>query len=64
MFHSVSATFGAPFLLFLLPIAFVLFSLVSTDDKGIATASNEISGLPSIDCCAGSGQGCAARIRS
>lgn len=55
MFHLVSATFGVPFLLFLLPIAFLLFSLVRTHDKGIATASNEISGLPSIDCCAGGG---------
>ena len=49
MFQSVSARFGVPFLLFLLPIVFVLVFLVSTHDKGIATASNEISGLPSID---------------
>lgn len=49
MFQSVSARFRVPFLLFLLPIVFMLVSLVSTRDKGIATASNEISGLPSID---------------
>jgi len=49
VFQSVSARFGVPFLLFLLPIVFVLVFLVSTHDKGIATASNEISGLPSID---------------
>ncbi len=48
MFRSISTKFAAPFPLFLLPIAFLLFFLVSTHDKGIATASNEISGLPSI----------------
>jgi hypothetical protein len=48
MVKSISAKFAASFLLFLLPIAFLLFFLVSTHDRGIATANNEISGLPSI----------------
>lgn len=48
MVKSISAKFAAPFLLFLLPIAFLLFFLVSTHDRGIATANNEISGLPGI----------------
>ncbi|MCU0885585.1 MAG: EAL domain-containing protein [Beijerinckiaceae bacterium] len=48
MLRSISAKFAAPFLLFLLPIAFLLFFLVNTHDKGIATARNEISGLASI----------------
>jgi diguanylate cyclase (GGDEF)-like protein len=37
-----------PFALFLAPIAFLLFFLVETHQKGLSTARNEISGLPAV----------------
>ncbi|MGL4440004.1 MAG: EAL domain-containing protein [Bosea sp. (in: a-proteobacteria)] len=49
MFRTLGAKLAAPFALFLLPIAFLLHFLVGTHERSIATARNELSGLPSID---------------
>lgn len=49
MFRTLGAKLAAPFALFLLPIAFLLFFLVRTHEQGLASARNELSGLPSIN---------------
>jgi diguanylate cyclase (GGDEF)-like protein len=49
MFRSLGAKLAAPFALFLLPIAFLLYFLVGAHERSIATARNELSGLPSIN---------------
>lgn len=49
MFRSIKAKFVAPLLLLVLPVAFLLQFLVNTHNKGIATARNELAGLPSIN---------------
>jgi diguanylate cyclase (GGDEF)-like protein len=49
MFKTLGAKLAAPFSLFLLPIAFLLYFLVGTHERSIATARNELSGLPSIN---------------
>ncbi|MCX7324817.1 MAG: EAL domain-containing protein [Hyphomicrobiales bacterium] len=49
MFRSIKAKFVAPLLLLALPFALLLHFLVSTHERGLATARNELSGLPSIN---------------
>lgn len=49
MFRTLGAKLAAPFALFLLPIAFLLYFLVSSQERSVATARNEMSGLPSIN---------------
>ncbi len=52
--RSISLRLALPFLLFLAPIAFVLYYLVHTHQRGIATATNEISGIPAVEAALGS----------
>ncbi len=49
MFRSIKAKFVAPLLLLALPFAFLLHFLVGTHERVLATARNELSGLPSIN---------------
>jgi methyl-accepting chemotaxis protein len=46
--RSISLRLALPFVLFLAPIAFLLFFLVQTHQRGIATAQNEASGVPGV----------------
>jgi diguanylate cyclase (GGDEF)-like protein len=45
---TISRKLVLPFALFLAPIAFLLFFLVETHQRGISTARNEISGIPPV----------------
>jgi methyl-accepting chemotaxis protein len=47
--RSVGLKLGLPYLLVLLPLGFVLYFLVDTHQRGIATARNEISGIPTVE---------------
>ncbi len=44
--RSIDARLALPFALFLLPVGFLLYLLLATHEKGIASARNELSGLP------------------
>lgn len=49
MTRSLGFKLAIPFALLLLPVSFLLYLLVATHEKGIATARNELSGIPAAD---------------
>ena len=46
--RSIALKFAFPFLLFLIPVGFVMYFLVATHHKSISMTQNEIAGVPGV----------------